>query len=172
MTKALLLMDIQSGNVDRFHAGDEYLGRVVAAQAKAENAGLLVILVRVAFNPGHHEIAMHNKTFSAAKQSGSMMLGDESTEHHPNLVRGKGEVVVTKKRVSAFSGSYLALILRAQHVDHLVLAGIATSGVVLSTMLEAADLDYRLTVLKDICLDSDDEVHRLLTQIVFPARPK
>jgi nicotinamidase-related amidase len=168
MTEALLLMDIQNGAVERFAAGDEYLDRVVAAQAKAENAGLLVVLVRVAFNPGHPEISMRNKTFSAFKESDSMLLGSESTEPHPRLIRGKGEAIVTKKRISAFAGSDLALILRAHDVGHLLVAGIATSGVVLSTVREAADLDYRLTVLADICLDDDDEVHRVLTQKVFP----
>jgi len=32
----------------------------------------------------------------------------------------------------------------------------------------AADLDYRLTVLVDGCLDGDAEVHRVLTEKVFP----
>jgi nicotinamidase-related amidase len=53
-------------------------------------------------------------------------------------------------------------------VDTLVLSGIATSGVVLSTLREAADRDYRLVVLEDLCLDADEEVHRVLTQKVFP----
>jgi nicotinamidase-related amidase len=72
------------------------------------------------------------------------------------------------RRISAFAGSDLALILRPHDVGHLLVAGIATSGVVLSTVREAADLDYRLTVLADICPDDDDEVHRVLTQKVFP----
>jgi nicotinamidase-related amidase len=49
-----------------------------------------------------------------------------------------------------------------------VLTGIATSGVVLSTLRQAADLDYRLIVLADACLDADPEVHRVLTEKVFP----
>jgi nicotinamidase-related amidase len=49
-----------------------------------------------------------------------------------------------------------------------VLSGIATSGVVLSTLRQAADLDYRLVVLADACLDGDPEVHRVLTGKVFP----
>jgi nicotinamidase-related amidase len=49
-----------------------------------------------------------------------------------------------------------------------VLAGIATSGVVLSTLRQAADLDYQLTVLADGCLDADPEVHRVLLEKVFP----
>jgi len=84
------------------------------------------------------------------------------------LLRGNGAVVVTKKRVSAFAGSDLELVLRARDVTGLVLGGIATSGVVLSTVREAADRDYELTVLEDLCLDGDDEVHRVLTQKVFP----
>jgi nicotinamidase-related amidase len=49
-----------------------------------------------------------------------------------------------------------------------VLAGIATSGVVLSTIRQAADLDYELTVLEDGCADADPEVHRVLMEKVFP----
>ncbi|EST19577.1 hypothetical protein M878_41875 [Streptomyces roseochromogenus subsp. oscitans DS 12.976] len=49
-----------------------------------------------------------------------------------------------------------------------MLTGIATSGVVLSTVRQAADLDYRLTVLAGGCLDSDPEVHDVLTRKVFP----
>lgn len=74
---------------------------------------------------------------------------------------------MVKRRVSAFTGSDLEVVLRALEVDHLVLAGIATSGVVLSTLREAADRDYRLTVLADACSDGDDEVHRVLTEKVF-----
>jgi nicotinamidase-related amidase len=79
-----------------------------------------------------------------------------------------GDVVVVKKRVSAFAGSDLGEVLRAGRVDTLVLTGIATSGVVLSTIRQAADLDFRLLVLADGCADADPEVHRVLTEKVFP----
>jgi nicotinamidase-related amidase len=70
--------------------------------------------------------------------------------------------------VSAFAGSDLDVVLRGLGAGTLVLAGIATSGVVLSTLRQAADLDYRLIVLADACLDADPEVHRVLTEKVFP----
>jgi nicotinamidase-related amidase len=53
-------------------------------------------------------------------------------------------------------------------ITHLVLCGIATSGVVLSTLREAADKDYQLTVFADGCADADEEVHRVLLSKVFP----
>jgi nicotinamidase-related amidase len=70
--------------------------------------------------------------------------------------------------VSSFAGSDLDVILRARGIDKLILTGIATSGVVLSTLREAADKDYRLVVLSDACLDADPEVHRVLVEKVFP----
>jgi nicotinamidase-related amidase len=70
--------------------------------------------------------------------------------------------------VSAFSGSDLDVLLRGAGADTLVLSGIATSGVVLSTLRQAADLDYRITVLADACADRDPEVHRVLLEKVFP----
>lgn len=44
----------------------------------------------------------------------------------------------------------------------------ATSGVVLSTVRQAADADDRLVALADCCADRDEKVHRVLTEKVFP----
>jgi nicotinamidase-related amidase len=52
----------------------------------------------------------------------------------------------------------------------LVLLGIATSGVVLSTLVEAADADYRLAVIDDCCADLDSALHDCLIQRFFPTR--
>ncbi len=64
--------------------------------------------------------------------------------------------------------SDLEEVLRAQGITHLVLCGIATSGVVLSRLREAADKDYILTVLSDCCEDSDEEVQRVEMSRIFP----
>jgi nicotinamidase-related amidase len=77
---------------------------------------------------------------------------------------------VHKNRVSAFAGNNLQQILAVQDVDHLVLAGIATGGIVLSTTLQAADLDYRVTVLSDACADHDPGLHDTLVTKVFNRR--
>jgi nicotinamidase-related amidase len=83
-----------------------------------------------------------------------------------------GEVIVAKRRVGAFSTTDLETILRAQGITSLVMCGIATSGVVLSTVRWAADMDYELVVVEDCCADGDDEVHRVLTQKVFPRQAR
>ena len=165
---ALLVMDVQQGIVDRFGGDEGYLPRLAAAVAAARGAGIRVIYVTVAFRAGHPEVSERNKSFAAIAGTGRFADGDPGAAIHPAVAPASGDVIVTKRRVSAFTGSDLDVVLRAGGIDSLVLAGIATSGVVLSTLRQAADQDYRLTVLADGCLDADAEVHRLLLEKVFP----
>ena len=60
------------------------------------------------------------------------------------------------------------MVLRSKNIETLILMGHATSGVILSTVRLAADLDYNLAVVEDGCADRDPEVHRLLMEKVFP----
>lgn len=166
---ALLIMDVQNGVVQRFadQAGD-YLPRLADAAHAARHAGVRVIYVTIGFRSGYADISPRNKSFAAIAGSGRYTHGDPDTAVHSAVAPAAGDVVVVKRRVSAFAGSDLELVLRSGGIDSLVLAGIATSGVVLSTLRQAADLDYRLTVLADGCLDADPEVHRILMEKVFP----
>ena len=80
------------------------------------------------------------------------------------------DVVIHKAGVGAFSTTDLHEQLQDLGVDTLVLAGISTSGVVLSTVIEAHDLDYRVFVLAEGCADTDPEVHAFLLERIFPRR--
>jgi nicotinamidase-related amidase len=64
-------------------------------------------------------------------------------------------------------GSDLEVVLRGLEVDKLVLFGLSTSGAVLSTVRMAADMDFGLTVLGDMCVDRKDDVHRVLIEQIF-----
>ena len=165
-TTALLVMDVQQGIVGRYGIADDYLARVAKAAAAARKAGITVIYVTVSFREGRPEISKRNKMFGNIAPTG-FVTGDQSTAVHPAVAPAPGDIQITKRRVSAFVGSDLDVVLRAASIDTLILCGIATSGVVLSTVRQAADLDYRLIVLSDGCLDLDPEVHRVLTEKVF-----
>ncbi len=164
---ALLLMDLQAGIIANY-ADAEYLPRIQEALTSARRANMTVIWVVVRFRAGYPEVSPRNALFSGLRTSGRLVESDPQSEIHPTLVRQEGDVVVTKRRISAFAGSDLDVVLRSSDIDSLVLAGIATSGVVLSTLRQAADLDYRITVLKDGCCDADPEVQRILTEKIFP----
>jgi nicotinamidase-related amidase len=164
----LLVMDVQRGIVERFAGDHGYLQRLRQAITAARGAGVPVVYVTVAFRPGYPEVSPRNRAFSGLASAGRFAEGDPSAEIHPAVAPEPGDLVVTKRRVSAFAGSDLDVLLRSLDAGTLVLTGIATSGVVLSTLRQAADLDYRLVVLADGCLDADPEVHQVLTGKVFP----
>jgi nicotinamidase-related amidase len=114
----------------------------------------------------HPEVPDFESPFLMAKQNDLFVKGTPSAEFVPSIAKA-GELVVYKQRVGAFSENHLDLLLRSQGIDHLVLFGIATSGIVLSTIRRAFDMNYRCVVLKDACADRDEEVHRVLTEKVF-----
>jgi nicotinamidase-related amidase len=163
---ALLIMDVQAGILDRVEDKAGYLERMQTAIDAARDSKIPVIFVVVGFRGEMPEISERNKMFAEIRNMGEAAKG--FIDPKPAIEPAEGDVVATKRRVSAFSGSDLAVILRAKEIKHLVLGGIATSGVVLSTVREAADKDLSLTVLSDICADTDKEVHSILLTKVFP----
>ncbi|MFE6664847.1 isochorismatase family cysteine hydrolase [Streptomyces sp. NPDC057697] len=165
---ALLVMDIQNGVASRI-LDPEYLPRVARAIAAARHADVPVIHVGIGFRPGHPEVHPRNKTFAALPKD-AFVHKDPAVGFHPAVAPAPGEATVFKNRVNAFAGNDLHQILAAGGVGHLVLAGIATGGVVLSTACLVADLDYRLTVLADGCADPDPALHHLLVEKVFARR--
>src|SRR6185437_5558715 len=158
---ALLVMDMQAGILSNFPDASGLIKNVAKAIATARNKKIPVIYVTVGFRKGAPEINPNNKSFSAGKTRFANVDMDEFRKVHPDLMPLDGEITVIKRRISAFTGSDLEVVLRSFGIEHLVLTGIATSGVVLSTIREAADKDYQLTVISDCCADADEEVHRV-----------
>ena len=113
-------------------------------------------------------MSSRNKSFVRLKNGSMNFDADTGGRIHSSAAPKPGDIIVTKKRVSAFTGSDLEVVLRSLGIHHLLLSGISTSGVVLSTVREAADKDYAITVLSDCCGDLDEEVHRVLTTKIFP----
>ena len=165
---AVLIMDYQAAVVAGFATDHEALTkRAAQVLTDARRAGLKIIYIVVNFRPGYPEVSPRNVNFNAVRQSGRF-IAEAGTEVHPGVAPQPGDITVVKHRVGGFPGTDLDMILRSNDIETLVMFGIATSGVVLSTLRHAADADYRLVVLKDCCSDRDAEVHRILVDKVFP----
>ena len=168
-TAALLVMDFQNSTVQMLDTGkDALLARTATLIESARKAGVRIVYVVVGFRAGHPEVGPRNRLFASIRESGRLGEGSAEVQVHATVAPKPGDIVVTKHRVSAFAGTDLDMILRASGIDTLILSGIATFGVVLSTLCHAADADYRLVVVEDCCADFDPEVHRVLTEKVFP----
>ena len=166
-TTALLIMDIQAGIIQRYPQIAPLVEKVNHAIDSARAAGVKIIFVKVGFEPGHPEIGPNSSpNFQAAKANN--LFADAASQGLGDLHNQPEDPVVTKKRFSAFAGSTLSMVLRANGITHLILTGVRTAGVVLSTLRYAADEDYKLTVLSDCVTDLDPEIHRVLLEKVFP----
>jgi len=167
---ALLSMDLQAGVVSRYVKDEGFIPRVAGVMERARGAGLTIVHVKVGFRPGVPEVNPRNRFLSAVKDSPrhQEFFQGESGAIHPALTPAAGDLVVTKSRVSAFAGTDLDLLLRARGVDTVILLGVATSGVVLSTFLVAFDADYEVLVIKDCCADLEEELERTLLEKHFP----
>lgn len=166
--KALLVMDVQGAIVKMLPDSSAFFHALKKAIQSARENQMPVIYAVVAFRKGYPEVSASNKGFGSLKSSGRHLDSEEASKIDEAVSPQPDDIVVTKRRVSAFTGSDLEVVLRGQGINEIVLAGIATSGVVLSTLREAADKDYVITVLSDCCADGDEEVHRVLTTKVFP----
>ena len=167
---ALLVMDYQVDTLTKFMTASQSADAIACVPGlidTARNAGMMVIHVVVAFRSGHPEVNPRNTVFSRLKTNGMMVAGSEGAAIHPAVAAREGEPIVVKHRVGPFVGTELETLLRANGIDTLVLAGVHTSGVVLSTVRQAFDLDYRLVVVRDCCADPDAEVHTMLLDMVI-----
>ena len=143
---AVLSLDIQTALVAIYtKQSPEFVPTVASVIAHTRKVLASLLHVRVGFQPGFPEISERNR-FRAAMNS--------NPQH----------------RVSAFYGTDLGIVLRSKEIDTLALFGIATSGVVLSTVLEAADLDYQVFVVMDCCADLDADVHSCVLDKLFSRR--
>ena len=171
---AVLSMDMQAGIVS-IYAGDQqdaFTARAAGVLGRCRDRGVTVIHVQVGFRPGMPEISSRNALFAAIRTSErhQQLFKGDAGKIHPAVAPVGEDVVIVKHRISAFTGTDLDMILHAKEIETLVLFGIATSGVVLSTLLDAVDADYRVMVIKDCCADQDADVHSILLEKFFPRR--
>ena len=132
----------------------------------ARGKGVSVYFANLRFSPGYPEVSALNKNGQGIKQLG-LFVDDQPS---PELGRQANEPLVIAHRASVFFGTDLEARLCAHGVDSLILVGIASTGVVLSSVAYASDADFRLYTVKDCCYDPDQVVHDHLFSTAFESR--
>jgi nicotinamidase-related amidase len=165
---ALLVMDYQNGIVERLSDGNALLAAVKQTISLIRDNGGHVGYVRVGFADGEAPSGTMGQRIGREAAQTLFHADAPATQVHSEIAPQDGDIVVRKTRVGPFGTTDLDEQLRARGIDTLLLAGISTSGVVLSTVRDGHDRDYRLIVISDLCADFEDDVHTFLTERIFP----
>ncbi|MGB2179417.1 MAG: cysteine hydrolase family protein [Porticoccaceae bacterium] len=170
---ALLVMDHQEMLINNYVPNkDDYLANLANVLEETRKNGIQIIYVRVGFRKNYPEVSNQNVIFSSVRNGGRFLSQDAGSAIPSVIAPQEDDQVILKHRVSAFEGTELQLLLRAQNISTIVVLGITTSGVVLSTVRQAADLDYKIFVLEDYCFDADAEVQKVLLEKILPMQAK
>lgn len=168
---ALLVMDYQVGLVHRLPGAPALLDRVNTAVAGVRAHGGHVGWVRVGFYDTDFDAIPASSVMArlvTPDRRPSLHAQAPASQIHDSLSPQPHDITVRKTRVGAFTTTDLDKQLRDRAVTALILAGISTSGVVLSTVREAMDRDYQIVVLNDASADPDPDTHAFLTRTIFP----
>jgi nicotinamidase-related amidase len=132
---AMVVLDLTRYIVANYSSDEHVVARAAEALDAARGAGL----------PVYHVVP-------------ESMRGDI----HDLVAPVDSERVLGKTTVGAFGTTKLHDLLDAQGIGRVVLAGVATSGTILSTTRWAFDIGYQVIVCRDACADPDPEVHEAL----------
>ncbi|WP_354640885.1 cysteine hydrolase family protein [Kitasatospora camelliae] len=174
---ALLILDLINELVhpDGKYAGEGFceqvarrgvLERAATAIERARLSGIPVVYVVVGFSPGYPDWPRASPLFAEARHGDRVVLGTWGTEVHSALEPADGEPIVEKRRVNPFLGTHLELLLRNLDVNTLLLTGVTTDLVILSTAREGHDRDFAVEVLEDATATSDQDLHDAALKLI------
>lgn len=164
---ALLLLHFQTDIISLFPADSitPVIERMKKLTVLLRQKGVPIYFVKIGFSSDYREISKNNKNGQMTK-----IFKRFTTDSVLPSLFAEVDTVLTGHRVSGFKGTGLDEQLRANRIETLLMAGVVTSGVVLSTLSEASDLDYRILLIEDGCYDPDRNAHDALVSVPFATR--
>lgn len=171
MSRALIVGDVQQGITHNFEFSTVVIEPIVGLLDDARREGIEVIFVRAAMRESRADLSPRNTVFTSFFELGDLFHERSAgTQVDERIAPLPDESVITKRRVSAFHGTDLDIVLRSRGIESVGIVGVATSAMVMATMLDAIDLDYTVSVVREGCADFDPEVNDFLLDRVFPGR--
>jgi nicotinamidase-related amidase len=160
---ALVVVDLQKGIVtlDVAHPMDGVVSRSAELAAAFRERGLPVVLVNVTGGAPGRTDAQRSGPARPAPAADWAELVEE-------LAASDTDLLVTKERWGAFTGTSLHERLQELGVTQVVLTGVSTSVGVESTARSAYELGYHVTLATDAMTDREIAAHDYSVQRVFP----
>ncbi|MGB9694627.1 MAG: cysteine hydrolase family protein [Caldisericaceae bacterium] len=95
-----------------------------------------------------------------SKTGGFLIEGSRGAQIVEKLKPLDNEIVITKKRWSAFFGTELDLILRRSNINTLIMCGVQTPNCIRATFTDAISFDYDVVVMEDGTASNNEETQR------------
>jgi nicotinamidase-related amidase len=168
---ALVVIDMQHGFLDTGAALEVPAGREIVPNLRrlvdaCRGRGVPVVFTEFVYSPAvpclrgdpfgpEHLPAVAGRPTGFGHRSDNCLIapraamGPNSADTIPELAPRPDELVVRGHTYDKFIGTPLDLALRSRGIRNLVLTGIVTDICVNSTLLAAANLDYRVTAVTD-----------------------
>jgi nicotinamidase-related amidase len=129
-----------------------------------------IISARVGFRPGYPDVSCRNKFLSPVKNADILIDGTPGTNFYPGFEPKSNEIQFHRSRVSAAYNSELLTLLDSQCIKTVVLTGLFTSIVILSTTRQLADMDFTIYIVQDAVIDPDPTVNEFLFDKILPVQ--
>jgi nicotinamidase-related amidase len=96
---------------------------------------------------------------TAGETSGGPNAGPDPNQIIPDIAPLSTDLVILKRKPSAFFGTELLGFLNLLRCDSVIVAGTTTSGCVRATVVDAFSFNYRVAVAEDACFDRSEASH-------------
>lgn len=170
MLKALICIDFineivgESGKLAGkgyydFVSRHDTLNNLAAEQAAVRGSGGKVIHVHLGFSGDYSDHPGSSPLLGGARAAGILQVNTDSTTFAAEVSPKEGDIVIVKKRISAFFGTNLEQILRNLEVSNVLIAGVATDIAVESAARDAHDRDFQVEVVSSCCAAANDDDH-------------
>jgi maleamate amidohydrolase len=162
---ALLVIDVQQymvgpppGSTHAYpsacgEAAERALPRIAALARAARAAGAPVVYTRNEFARDGSDIGVYGRKRDLLDTEGWCLAGSEGAQIHPRVAPEPGDIVLSKRKPSAFFGTPLVGLLIDRHVDSVVVTGGSTANCVRATAVDASSYDFRTAVVEDCVFD-------------------
>lgn len=179
---ALVVVDMQVGGLSTEGAMGsaghdvsmmaEALEGSARAIAAARENGVPVVHIRVGnlpngdSSPGAWLRALQLQSNGPIDLTQLSVDGDPATEFAPECRPEPGEVVISKRRPSAFFNTELAQVLRTKGIESVAIVGVSTSICIEATLRDATHHDFYAVLLEDATGDYERDIHEAAMKVM------
>lgn len=167
---ALIIQDMQN---DVVMEGGAFASSGSPAHCREQNAignirrlaeacraqGVAVIHVWFLVEPGAPGVTMNAPLFEGLLEANALVRGSWGAAPVPGLERRPGDAVVEKDRMSAWEGTRLETVLKAERRDIVIVTGAWTNMSIEHTARTGADKGYVMIVPEDCCSTMNADWH-------------